>query len=108
MIIQPIVEGYGEVQAIPILLRRFIAESGFYDIQIAPPFRRKRFELVRHDDVHRLVNLSLAREGCQGVMFIFDADDDCPKVKAPEIKRWAEEAANNRAACEVVMANREY
>jgi hypothetical protein len=40
--IQPIVEGHGEVEAVPVLLRRLAAEAGGFDVQVATPRREVR------------------------------------------------------------------
>ncbi len=39
MIIQPIVEGYGEVEAFPVLLRRFVEEAQAWTVNIGRPIR---------------------------------------------------------------------
>jgi len=40
--IQPIVEGYGEVEAFPVLLRRLRDEAGAYGVDIDTPIRQPR------------------------------------------------------------------
>ena len=42
MIIQPIVEGYGEVAAFPVLLRRLVEEAQVWTVSIGRPIRRSR------------------------------------------------------------------
>ena len=42
MIIQPIVEGYGEVEAFPVLLRRFVEEAQAWTVNIGRSIRRSR------------------------------------------------------------------
>ena len=37
MKIQPIVEGYAEVQALPVLLRRLRDEAGVFDVEVNRP-----------------------------------------------------------------------
>ena len=63
MIIQPIVEGHGEVGAIPVLLRRFLTDAGVHNIGVGKPIRRKRSELVQQASVHRSVRLALPPAG---------------------------------------------
>ena len=46
MNIQPIVEGFGEVQAVPVLLRRLRDEAGAFTVDVSKPIRKKRHELV--------------------------------------------------------------
>ena len=107
MIIQPIVEGHGEVGAIPVLLRRFLAEAGVHNIDVGKPIRRKRSELVQQASVQRSVRLALLQPECGGILIVFDSDDDCPKDLASQIKMWAKTEAG-AVPCEVVMAHREY
>lgn len=107
MIIQPIVEGHGEVGAIPVLLRRLLAEAGVYDIGVGKPIRRKRSELVQQASVQRSVRLALLQPDCGGILIVFDSDDDCPRDLAPQIEEWARSEAG-AVPCGIVMANREY
>ena len=107
MIIQPIVEGHGEVGAIPVLLRRFLADAGVHDIGVGKPIRRKRSELVQEATVRRSVRLALLQPDCGGILIVFDSDDDCPRDLAPQIEACARVEAGD-IPCGVVMANREY
>ena len=107
MIIQPIVEGHGEVGAIPVLLRRFLADAGVHDIGVGKPIRRKRSELVQEATVRRSVRLALLQPECGGILIVFDSDDDCPRNLAPQIEAWAR-IETGGIPCGVVMANREY
>ncbi len=105
--IQPIVEGFGEVAAIPVLLRRLLSEAGVYELEIGKPIRRKRSELVRRDPLHKAVRLARLRHDCDAMLILFDSDDDCPKELAPRLEQWAAEEARG-IPCAVVMAHREY
>jgi hypothetical protein len=49
MNIQPIVEGHGEVPAVPILLRRLRDMCGAFGIEVNRPIRATRSQLVRED-----------------------------------------------------------
>ena len=46
MTIQPIVEGHGEVAAVPVLLRRMLAEARTTGVDIGKPIRRRRSQLA--------------------------------------------------------------
>ncbi len=107
MMLQPIVEGWGEVTAVPVLLRRFSAEAGAFGVRIGMPIRRKRSELVREDPVRHAVRLARLRPGCSSILILFDSDNDCPKELAPTIEMWAAAEAGG-IPCAVVMAHREY
>ncbi len=107
LIIQTIVEGHGEVEAVPVLLRRLQAEAGSYNFQIGRPIRRKRSELSTEDQLRRSVRLALGTPECCGILILFDSDDDCPAVVGPQVQQWARTEAGE-IACEVVLAHREY
>ena len=107
MTIQPVVEGYGEVAAVPVLLRRLVAEAGVYGIQVGKPIRRKRSELAKEDGLRRSVDLALLQQDCRAILILLDSDDDCPKELAPSLEEWAKSEAR-QVPCAVVMAHREY
>ena len=107
MIIQPIVEGQGEVVAVPLLLRRLMDEAQAWGLQIGRPHRRQRTQLVKKDSLQRAVRIAALQDNCAAILILFDADDDCPKELAQTLEVWAREAAGGRP-CAVVMASREY
>jgi hypothetical protein len=106
MRIRPVVEGYGEVDAVPRLLRRLQSESGAFGLQILSPFRRHASEFLDEQAVRKIVRLSLLR-GCEGILILFDSDRRCPLEWAPRITGWARSEARG-VPCEVVIAHCEY
>jgi hypothetical protein len=107
VIIQPIVEGQGDVDAVPVLLRRLRDEAQAWGLEVAKPHRRPRTLLVKREPLQSAVRVAGLTPDCAGILVIFDADDDCPKALAQELEKWAQEAAGERP-CAVVLANREY
>lgn len=107
MKIQPIVEGYGEIFAVPILLRRLRDEAQAWGLEIARPHRRSRSELVDRNTLQNAIRVATLTEDCAGILVLFDADDDCPMELASNLDGWARAAAG-AIPCPVVMANREY
>ncbi|HEX5443824.1 MAG TPA: DUF4276 family protein [Pirellulales bacterium] len=107
MPIYPIVEGSGEITAVPVLLRRLRDASEIYTIDIGKPIQRKRSELVQEASLRRAVALALLKPACEAVLILFDADNDCPKALAPKLCQWAQAEART-IPCAVVLANREY
>ena len=106
MTIVPIVEGHGDVKAVPVLLRRLVdAAQAWESIRIDRPIRRKRSQLVDQDALRKSVRLAGLRG--DAVLVIFDSDDDCPVEIAAQVQEWAVAEAGH-LACEVVLANREY
>ena len=107
MVVQPIVEGQGDVDAVPILLRRLAEQAEAWHVKIATPHRRPRNQLSRKAEFQRAVRVARLTPDCGGILVLFDADDDCPRECASEFEAWAQEASRG-IPCAVVMANREY
>ena len=94
LLIACIVEGDGEVEALPILIRR-IAErmDPSLAIHVRRPSRFPRSQLVRAGGVERAVELAARQVGRQGgILVLIDSDDDCPKDFAPELANRAKRA----------------
>lgn len=104
-----IVEGHGEVQAVPILIRR-IAEMEALGVfpDVRRPIRVGRGKFLKPSETNRHVELAARRGGPDGrILILFDADDDCPRDLAPEILRRATGVRDDRRI-QVVLAQREY
>ena len=87
MIIQPIVEGYGEVAAFPVLLRRLVEEAQAWNVSIGRPIRRPRSQLVQKTGVEQAVRLALKEQDCGAILILFDGDDDCPAELGPNLPK---------------------
>lgn len=107
MILQPIVEEHGEVQAVPTLLHRVCSDLGATDVVVKPPIRMHRSQLVNRHGLEGSIRVARLRRDLDGIVVLLDADDDCPKETAPRLSGWARTAAAP-IACEVVLANREF
>jgi hypothetical protein len=105
--IEPIVEGHGEVSAVPVLLRRLCDAAGAHGIGIGSPIRRSRSEFTDELKLKKAVELATWRPDCGAVLILFDADSACAKEEAPRVAAWAAAAAG-AVPCAVVMATREY
>ncbi len=108
--IASIVEGDGEVAALPILLRRMNDRwpgAGFAHPLAPIRVRRDRF-LNRDDEFRKQLLLAAAKSGEGGwVLVVLDADDDCPANLAETIHARAR-ACVPHVRLSVVLANREY
>ena len=107
MTIQPIVEGDGEMEAVPGLLRRLLAAGQVTGVRVGKPIKRPRNQLVKEEPLARMVRLALLRPECGAVLIILDGNTDCPRELGPVLQRWAEAAAGG-IPCAVVLAHREY
>lgn len=104
-----IVEGVGERDALPILLRRLVEEiDPVLYVRLSRPFRRPAGQLKQQ---HRLVDaIELALQTLtppRAILVLVDADDDCPAELGPRLLNWAQSARPD-VPIAVVLANREY
>jgi hypothetical protein len=103
-----IVEGDGEVFAVPTLLRRLAAEHRVFDAQFPPPIRvhRDRF-LRKNEEFRRILLLASAKAAGGTVLVLLDADDDCPVLLAQRIIDQGEQFVRD-CRLAVVIAQKEY
>jgi hypothetical protein len=107
-VLVPIVEGYSEVESVPVLLRRLLAEWGQYEVAVAKPVRVSRYKVVRPGELERACELARRRsEGCDAILLVLDAEDDCPKELAPALLERARRASADIPAA-VVLAKSEF
>jgi hypothetical protein len=112
VVIRSIVEGDGEVQALPVLLRRIAYELQVWDIDIPTPHRIKRTKVVQSGELENVVDVqarrvTVAQPRAGGVLVLLDADDDCPADLGPRLLDRAV-AASLGVPVGVVVANREF
>jgi len=108
--IASIVEGDGEVAALPILLRRLAAElEPTAVVNLLQPIRVRRDRFLNKDEeFRRQLLLAAAKSGEQGwILIVLDADDDCPKTLGIDIHQRAQQHVPHRKVS-VVLANREF
>jgi hypothetical protein len=83
-----VIEGQGEVEALPLLVRRICYElCGIFELQTARPVRIQRSKLVRPGELERAIRLALVTNHAHGpVLVVLDADEDCPATLGPSLK----------------------
>jgi len=111
-----IVEGHGEVSAVPLLIRRLALEFQQHNIEVPLPIRCPKSKIVRPEEtinrqeLERAIKLATwklpsPREGA--ILVLLDADDDCPAVIGPKIVEIAREVRSD-VFVKAVIAKREY
>jgi hypothetical protein len=106
MRVKPIVEGHGEVKAVPELIRRLASAGEIYSIEVLSSIRAHRTDFINPDKLAKW--LQLARlDGPDAILILFDADDDCPLELVHEMEAKAKTEASP-IPLEIVIANREY
>ena len=104
-----IVEGYGEVEAVPILVRRICEDAGvnLYP-NILSPIRIPVSKLVKKHELERAVELAARKTGPGGRIFVLlDCDDGCPAEMGPELLARAVKVRPDRKIA-VVLAKKEF
>ena len=107
MRIQPVVEGHGEVAAVPELLRRLLVEARTTGVDVGRPIRRTRSQLATEEGLARSIALARSQSNCAAILVLFDGDNDCPAHLGPAAQGWANAAARG-LPCAVCIAHREY
>ncbi len=73
-----IVEGHGEVRAVPVLIRR-VARTLGVPVDIPHPIRIPGSKLAQQGELERAVELASRTIGGRGAILVLrDSDDDCP------------------------------
>ena len=108
--ISSIVEGHGEVAALPVLLRRIAlwrCPAKYVDVQRPIHVHRNRF-LNREEEFSRHLQLAGGKCGEEGwILILLDADDDCPATLGRDVLSRAQKIVPHRSVS-VVLANREF
>ena len=104
-----IVEGDGEVEAVPVLIRRIGQEiSPNSAPDVVKPIRVPRGRMLKAGELDRYVRLAGVRVGSEGrILILLDANGDCPAEHRTAILRQTT-AVRSDLPIEVVLANREY
>ena len=104
-----IVEGDGEVKAVPALIRRIHeAVSPGAPLEVDRPIRVRRNRILKAGELERYLALAANIAGADsGILVLLDANGDCPAKLGPDILRRASTARPDRRI-EVVLANCEF
>lgn len=102
------VEGHGEVQAVPLLLRRIFQEIyENFAVSIEKPFRVPRSKICNKSNDFKRAMQFLGMKNPDAIVIIFDSDDDCPVAVAQDVQAAARvEVATTPIF--VIAAQREY
>ena len=91
VVIACIVEGHGDVEAVPIVVRR-IAEKidPTIVVNIPRPIRVSRTKIVEVAELDRAIELAVRTiDHAGGILIIQDSDDDCPAALGPKLHDMA-------------------
>ena len=104
-----VVEGHGERESAPILIRRIAAEfDPIIEVSVPHPVRMARSKLLKPGELERAIELAATNAGpIGGILVLLDSDDDCPAELGPKL--WQRvRAARGDMPSAVVLARREF
>lgn len=104
-----VVEGHGEVDAVPSLVRRIVFQHDptIY-VHCARTVRRPKGTLLKEGELERAVWLAFENNQRQGpVIVVIDADDDCPADLGPKLAARAASVARGLPVS-VILPQREF
>src|SRR5438128_12140896 len=107
--IAAIVEGHGECEAVPILIRR-IARNLDPELTplVYPVLRVPSARLVKQGEIERSIELAARKNsGHGGILVLLDCDDGCPAEEGPRLLQRATKARPDLPVS-VVLAKREF
>lgn len=107
--IASIVEGHGECEAVPILVRRIARtlDPGLVPL-VHPVIRVPASRLVKQGEIERAIELAARKNAGQGgILVLLDCDDACPAEFGPALLDRAVQARSD-LPISVVLAKREY
>lgn len=105
--IAPVVEGHGEVEAVPVLIRRVAAHvAPGVGVVVQRPHRHPRSKLVRANELEAYCRIAFEESPGAHLLVLLDADDDCPAELGPRLLEHVGSTGSPRRA--VVVAKCEY
>lgn len=103
----PIVEGDGDISAVPILIRRLLAEYfNEYSWDVGTPKRAHSLPAFRKK-LGQFIQYAQSESDCGAILILLDLDDGCPKEQAQQL---AIDIQKEYRQCPIliVLAHREY
>ena len=106
--IVPIVEGPGDIEAVPVLLRRILYDIYHADDwQIAHPLKANNFTTLRQR-ANSFIKYAHRTTDCGAVLVLLDLDDGCPKDEALFLAQVIRNEYHYSIPVAVVLAHCEY
>lgn len=107
--IAAIVEGHGECDAVPLLIRRIALEidPGFVP-KVLQPSRIPATKLLKEEELKRSIEFAARKlQGQGGLLILVDCDDGCPARDGPALLRRAQQVRPDIPIA-VVLAKKEF
>lgn len=107
--IAAIVEGDGEVEAVPVLIRRLADLVGWAGrVRVHPVIRQPASKLLKPAELERHIELAARKlNGPGGIIVLLDCDDDCPAILGPALLARVRRSRKDLPVS-LVLAHREF
>lgn len=104
-----VVEGHGEVESVPALIRRIAQQlDPGLEVVIPHPVRVTKSKLLKPGELERAAVLAALNAGGNGgILIVLDSDEDCPALLGPELLSRARSTRADLPSA-VVLAKREF
>lgn len=105
-----VVEGDGDLAAVPLLIRRWMSEYGLGGSPASRPLRAGDVKkLLRPGEIEKFAEYGCARSDGDSVLVLVDCDDDCPVEAAAQlVKRIRPIAERYDCRVGVILFHREF
>jgi len=106
--IVPIVEGPGEVEAAPLLLRRLCERKEYWNIKVDRPINAHGIgNITKVNGLEGYLEVAARRNECNGILVLLDAEGDCSKEVAKNLAERAKQHSPHLSTV-VVAAKHHY
>ncbi|HHC24661.1 MAG TPA: DUF4276 family protein [Desulfobacterales bacterium] len=102
----PIVEGQGERDAVPLLLRRILHQHQLWHWSAARPIAAGNLNKLKKK-LGQFVTYAQKKKDCGGILILLDLDDGCPAEEAADLAEQVR-SLYLRSPVAIVFAHREY
>jgi len=104
-----VVEGHGEVESVPALVRRIAQQLDPGLVVVIPhPVRVTKSKLLKPGELERAAQLAALNAGENGgILVVLDSDEDCPALLGPELLGRVRGARGDLPSA-VVLAKKEF
>lgn len=104
--IVPIVEGHGEKDAVPLLVRRILYRNQLWHWSVARPIQAGNLHKLKKK-LKEFVGYAQKVKDCAGILILLDLDDGCPAIAAADLAGQIRQI-KPRCPVAIAFAHREY
>lgn len=102
----PIVEGDGDREAVPLLIRKILMAGEYWGWDVGRPKQARNLTLLQQK-LDSFLGYALKEPDCGGILILLDLDDGCPAVMAQKLANQTQQLALPKPVT-IALAHREY